>query len=47
MKKETNIRYTKIWKRKEQEEKQVNREEQTLEITRLAIVWERQGNKEK
>jgi hypothetical protein len=47
MKKETYIRYTKIWKRKEQEEEQVNKEEQISEITRLAIVRERQGKKEK
>jgi hypothetical protein len=36
MKKETYIRYTKIWKRKEQEE-QVNKD-QISEITRLSIV---------
>jgi len=37
MKKETYIRYTNIWKRKEQEENKV-REEQILEIIRLYIV---------
>jgi hypothetical protein len=37
IKKEVYIRYTKIWKRKEQEEKQVNRE-QVPEIARHTIV---------
>jgi hypothetical protein len=37
MKKETYIRYTKIWKRKEQEEEQVKKD-QVPEITRLEIA---------
>jgi hypothetical protein len=40
MKKETDIRYPKIWKRKKQEEKKVNRE-QVPEITRFAVVQEK------
>ena len=39
-KKEIDIRYTKIWKRKEQEEEQVNKDK-ISEITRLVIVQER------
>jgi hypothetical protein len=46
MKKETDIRYTKIWKIKEQEEEQVNKDH-ISEITRLVIVRERQGNQAK
>jgi len=45
IKKETYTRFTKIWKRKEQEEEQVNKEH-TSEITRLAIVQEGQGKQE-
>jgi hypothetical protein len=45
MKKETYIRYTNIWKRKEREENKV-REEQIPEITRLYIVRERQGDQD-
>jgi hypothetical protein len=52
VKKETYIRYTKVWKRKEQEKQHMNKdqvpkekvkEEHMPKITRLAIVQERQG----
>jgi hypothetical protein len=46
MKKEIDIIYTKIWKRKEQEEEKVNKDH-ILEIARPSIVRERQGKQAK